>query len=209
MQTVGTHRARGSKGLSGGAPSISRCKPNRSKADGDAQRREGDASRPCQRDRATAVMTAKAFHPLADLLPLIGGVEFDRLVDDIAEQGLLNPITLYEGQVLDGRPGCASNTSTCSSPARAPLRFRRQEACPPPSCASGDGNIHANPKFPTASSRPCTRPYPRSSYSPVKRGRDGTCGGTRWERRQHRMTAFPTFCAGSPKDDPPWDADGG
>src|SRR6516162_2692168 len=71
--------------------------------DGDAQRREGDASRPCQSDRATAVMTAKAFHPLADVLPLIGGVEFDRLVDDIAEQGLLNPITLYEGQVLDGR----------------------------------------------------------------------------------------------------------
>src|SRR5262249_33943191 len=26
MQTVGTHRARGSRGLSGGAPSISRCK---------------------------------------------------------------------------------------------------------------------------------------------------------------------------------------
>src|SRR5262249_51657496 len=50
-------------------------------ADGDAHRRRRDVSRPCQRDRATAVMTAKAFHPLADLLPLIGGVEFDRLVD--------------------------------------------------------------------------------------------------------------------------------
>ena len=48
-------------------------------------------------------MTAKAFHPLADLLPLIGGVEFDRLVDDIAKHGLLNPITLYQDQILEGR----------------------------------------------------------------------------------------------------------
>lgn len=29
--------------------------------------------------------------------------EFERLVADIAEQGLLNPITLYQGQILDGR----------------------------------------------------------------------------------------------------------
>jgi hypothetical protein len=48
-------------------------------------------------------MTAKPFHPLADLLPLLQGAEFDRLVADIAEQGLLNAITLYQGQILDGR----------------------------------------------------------------------------------------------------------
>jgi ParB-like chromosome segregation protein Spo0J len=45
----------------------------------------------------------KRFHPIANVLPLIDGAEFDRLVADIAEQGLLNPITLYQGQVLDGR----------------------------------------------------------------------------------------------------------
>jgi hypothetical protein len=43
------------------------------------------------------------FHPLANVLPLIENAEFDRLVADIAEHGLLNPITLYRGQVLDGR----------------------------------------------------------------------------------------------------------
>src|SRR5262249_18836723 len=43
------------------------------------------------------------FHPLADVLPLIEGAEFDRLVADIREQGLLNPITMYEGKILDGR----------------------------------------------------------------------------------------------------------
>ena len=45
----------------------------------------------------------KEFHPLADVLPLIQGAEFDQLVADIAEHGLLNPITLYQRKVLDGR----------------------------------------------------------------------------------------------------------
>jgi hypothetical protein len=36
-------------------------------------------------------MTVKAFHPLAEMLPLIQGAEFDRLVADIREQGLLSP----------------------------------------------------------------------------------------------------------------------
>jgi N6-adenosine-specific RNA methylase IME4 len=43
------------------------------------------------------------FHPLANVLPLLEGVELDRLGADIAEQGLLNPITLYQGKILDGR----------------------------------------------------------------------------------------------------------
>src|SRR5262245_39943904 len=43
------------------------------------------------------------FHPLANVLPLTEGAEFDRLVADIAEHGLHNRITLLDGQVLDGR----------------------------------------------------------------------------------------------------------
>ena len=49
------------------------------------------------------VAIARAFHPLAEMLPLVQGAEFDRLVADIAEQGLLHHITLYQGKILDGR----------------------------------------------------------------------------------------------------------
>jgi N6-adenosine-specific RNA methylase IME4/ParB-like chromosome segregation protein Spo0J len=43
------------------------------------------------------------FHPLADVLPLIEGAEFERLVSDIAKNGLLNAITIHDDMILDGR----------------------------------------------------------------------------------------------------------
>jgi hypothetical protein len=45
----------------------------------------------------------RAFHPLADLFPLMEGEEFDALVTDIKAHGLHESITLFEGMVLDGR----------------------------------------------------------------------------------------------------------
>ena len=42
-------------------------------------------------------------HKLANFFPLIEGEEFEKLVDDIKANGLLNPIVLYEGKILDGR----------------------------------------------------------------------------------------------------------
>ena len=43
------------------------------------------------------------FHPIADCWPLMKGKEFDALVASITERGLLRPITLFQGQILDGR----------------------------------------------------------------------------------------------------------
>jgi hypothetical protein len=42
-------------------------------------------------------------HELADLLPMIDGVNFENLKADIANNGILEPILLFENRILDGR----------------------------------------------------------------------------------------------------------
>jgi hypothetical protein len=42
-------------------------------------------------------------HPLANTFPMIQGREFEELKADIARQGILEPIRLYQGMILDGR----------------------------------------------------------------------------------------------------------
>ena len=43
------------------------------------------------------------FHKLANIFPLLDGAEFDALVEDIKNNGLHEPICLFEDQILDGR----------------------------------------------------------------------------------------------------------
>ena len=43
------------------------------------------------------------FHPIANAFPLVDGQAFEELTADIKRKGLLNPITLYEDKILDGR----------------------------------------------------------------------------------------------------------
>ncbi|WP_439392369.1 MT-A70 family methyltransferase [Bradyrhizobium sp. PMVTL-01] len=47
-------------------------------------------------------MNVLEFHELAKLFIPIEGDEFEHLVEDIREHGIRDPITLHEGQVLDG-----------------------------------------------------------------------------------------------------------
>jgi ParB-like chromosome segregation protein Spo0J len=46
---------------------------------------------------------AMEFHEVAKLFPLIQGEEFDDLVKDIKENGLKQPIWIYQGKIVDGR----------------------------------------------------------------------------------------------------------
>jgi N6-adenosine-specific RNA methylase IME4 len=48
-------------------------------------------------------MSGLAFHPLANLFPLIEGEEFSALVDDVKANGLREHIIVHEGKILDGR----------------------------------------------------------------------------------------------------------
>lgn len=43
------------------------------------------------------------FHPLANIFPLIEGKAFEDLTADIAVNGVMEPVWLYQGQILDGR----------------------------------------------------------------------------------------------------------
>jgi N6-adenosine-specific RNA methylase IME4 len=43
------------------------------------------------------------FHPLANLFPLIEGKAFEDLVEDVRTNGLLDPIRILDGKILDGR----------------------------------------------------------------------------------------------------------
>src|SRR5262245_40890796 len=70
--------------------------------DGPSEDTAGKFSPSSPTDEANS--SALEFHPLADIFPLIEGVEFDELVADVrASKGVREPITLYEGKILDGR----------------------------------------------------------------------------------------------------------
>ena len=43
------------------------------------------------------------FHPVSEIFPLMQGEQYDQLVQNIRDNGLLEPIWLHEDQIVDGR----------------------------------------------------------------------------------------------------------
>lgn len=43
------------------------------------------------------------FHPLCDIFPVMPDDEFRELCEDISAHGVLHPVVLYDGKILDGR----------------------------------------------------------------------------------------------------------
>ena len=70
--------------------------------------------------------TAIAFHEIANIFPLLRGEELASLVEDIQENGLIEPIWLYEGKILDGR-----NRYTACCMAEVEPIFRQYEGNDP------------------------------------------------------------------------------
>ncbi len=48
-------------------------------------------------------MSDLPFHPLANIFPLMEGEAFAEMVEDVRTHGVREPITLFDGQILDGR----------------------------------------------------------------------------------------------------------
>ena len=67
-------------------------------------------------------------HPYADIFPLLEGEEFTALVASVRASGLVHPIVLFEGKILDGR----NRWNACKAAGVAP-RFREFD-----SAADGD-----------------------------------------------------------------------
>jgi len=50
-----------------------------------------------------ATETKLDIHPAAALLPIMSDDDLSKLVDDIKQHGLMEPITVFDGKILDGR----------------------------------------------------------------------------------------------------------
>ena len=76
-------------------------------------------------------------HPAAELFPLMDNVALAALIRDIKENGLQEPILLWEGKILDGR----NRLKACEKAGVEP-RFQRLEVCDSPTAIVISKNLH-------------------------------------------------------------------
>jgi hypothetical protein len=79
-----------------------------------------------------------AFHPLADIFPLMEGEEFDALVADIKANGLQEDIVLYQGKILDGR----NRYRACLAAGIVPCSYNADPFITDPAAYVISANVH-------------------------------------------------------------------
>jgi len=78
------------------------------------------------------------YHPAAQILPLMDGGKFKELANDIKEHGLLEPITMIDGVVLDGR----NRLMACESVNVKPRFVEWDGSCGSPTLYVAAKNVH-------------------------------------------------------------------
>jgi ParB-like chromosome segregation protein Spo0J len=104
-------------------------------------------------------------HPCAEILPLLEGEPFDELVADIRANGLLHPITVCQGMILDGR----NRFRACEAAGVEP-RFVKFDGDDPLSFVLSL-NVHRRQLFPT---------LPKIELFARGEARPGWTGWTAW-----------------------------
>jgi ParB-like chromosome segregation protein Spo0J len=77
-------------------------------------------------------------HPAAELFPLLEGDDLARLADDIARNGLLEPLVAYDGLLLDGR----NRRRACQMAGVEPQYVEWQGECGSPVAFIAARNLH-------------------------------------------------------------------
>jgi len=76
-------------------------------------------------------------HPAANLFPMMGTFELAELAEDIKKHGLLEPIVIYEEQIIDGR----NRAAACKISRTAP-KYSFLKECASPTLYAISKNLH-------------------------------------------------------------------
>jgi ParB-like chromosome segregation protein Spo0J len=131
-------------------------------------------------------MSELQFHPLPDAFPPLEGDEFDALVADIKANGLREPITIFEGKILDGRNRYRACVKVGIEVKTEPFEGTEADA----RAFVISKNIHRHSRAETRVDRQADRGAAREVRPPDRQGRDRTIRErqARWAARKKEKT---------------------
>src|ERR1700733_7474148 len=123
------------------------------------------------------------WHPAACMFPMLKndeGFKLEDLVKSITQTGLLNPIVLQDGKVLDGR----NRLAACKLAGKEPLFVDFESLGFEGSIEEWVGGQNASRRDLTPSQKAFAALYVIKNFKPTQKQKDAfTVGGTKWDRR--------------------------